>query len=285
MTNSDCVAVLVISCDAYRDLWRPFFELFWKHWPDCPYPVYLGSEVHTFPDPRVLHLDVGKQPDWSTACASMLQRIEAPVTLVMLEDYLLYDRVETARIDDLLTYLRDHDGACMRLFPCPGPDEACTDHPGIGLLLPGAPFRLSLQAALWDTRVLRGLLVPGEAPWQFESNGSGRSSQNGKQFFSVQRSFRPMRYFCTGVRRGLWLRDAVGLCRGQGVPVDLHARAREPLRSYIGRRLKYHVGGCRITACRRQNPEMCIRQPPCRRRPFDESRADRESVEGSCGNG
>ncbi len=83
MAASDPVAVLVISCDAYRDLWRPFFELFWRHWPDCPYPVHLGSELYTHADSRVRRLDVGAQPDWSTACARMLERIEAPTTLVM----------------------------------------------------------------------------------------------------------------------------------------------------------------------------------------------------------
>jgi len=36
-------SILIPSCDKYSDLWRPFFTLFWRHWPDCPFPVYLGS--------------------------------------------------------------------------------------------------------------------------------------------------------------------------------------------------------------------------------------------------
>ena len=43
---SSSVALLVISID--RDLWPPFFELLWRHWPDCPYPIHLGSETQTF---------------------------------------------------------------------------------------------------------------------------------------------------------------------------------------------------------------------------------------------
>lgn len=42
------VAVVVASCDAYADLWEPFFRLFRRYWPDCPYPVYLGSNFRTY---------------------------------------------------------------------------------------------------------------------------------------------------------------------------------------------------------------------------------------------
>lgn len=33
------VTVLVNSCDAYEDLWFPYFEFFRLNWPDCPYKL------------------------------------------------------------------------------------------------------------------------------------------------------------------------------------------------------------------------------------------------------
>src|SRR5207237_8024820 len=35
------VAIVVSSCDAFFDAWRPFVFFFQKHWSDCPFPVYL----------------------------------------------------------------------------------------------------------------------------------------------------------------------------------------------------------------------------------------------------
>src|SRR4051794_15661189 len=35
------VAVVVSSCDAFFDAWRPFVFFFRKHWSDCPFAVYL----------------------------------------------------------------------------------------------------------------------------------------------------------------------------------------------------------------------------------------------------
>jgi len=37
------IAVLVVSCDKYADLWPPFFQLFLRFWPECPFSVYLIS--------------------------------------------------------------------------------------------------------------------------------------------------------------------------------------------------------------------------------------------------
>jgi hypothetical protein len=41
--SSDNLAVIVVSCDLYSDVWKPFFTLFFKYWNDCPFPVYLTS--------------------------------------------------------------------------------------------------------------------------------------------------------------------------------------------------------------------------------------------------
>ena len=43
----DCT-LLVNSCDAYSDLWEPFFKMLGVHWPDCPYPIVLNTESKAF---------------------------------------------------------------------------------------------------------------------------------------------------------------------------------------------------------------------------------------------
>lgn len=244
-------AVLVSSCDAYSDLWPPFFKLLFRHWPDVPRPVFLGCERARFDDPRVECLSVPSS-DWSSMLAAMLERLSAEYVLLLLEDYLLFAQVDTAAIDELLRYSHGRDAACLRLFPCPGPDLLRADHNGVGALRPGSPFRVSLQAALWRRADLLSLLAPGESPWQFETNGTVRSSSLTREFLSVRRGWQPLTYFCTGVRRGLWLRDAVTLCAKQGVEIDLDARRRERWSAYLRRRLFVRLRGCRIDACRRQ---------------------------------
>jgi hypothetical protein len=258
VTGSPGVAVLVSSCDAYRDLWPPFFELLFRHWPDCPRPVYLGSESERFDDARVECLATSPR-DWSSSLASMLEQVRTDHVLLLLEDYLMYARARTVEIRELARFADQRRAACLRLFPCPGPDVDCVDRAGVGVITPGAPFRVSLQAALWRRADLLALLVPGESPWQFETRATQRSVSLPRVFLSVKRGHQPLSYFCTGVRRGRWLRDGVSLCERQGVAVDLGARSRESWAAFARRRLLFRLRGCRIDACRRQCPAACTR--------------------------
>ena len=52
MKENGCT-VLVTSCDAYRDVERPFVSLFRKHWPDCPFALVLLTETATENDDRI----------------------------------------------------------------------------------------------------------------------------------------------------------------------------------------------------------------------------------------
>ena len=66
MNNTTECSVLISSCDAYADLWRPFFTLFWLNWDDCPFPVYLSTNELHYPDRRVTTLNAGPEAVWTT---------------------------------------------------------------------------------------------------------------------------------------------------------------------------------------------------------------------------
>jgi len=229
-------AVLVSSCDRYRDLWKPFFTLFFRYWPDCPYPVHLLSNHETYDDPRVSAITVGEDRDWSSSFRRALEGIPRPNVIVLMEDYLFTERIDTARIEALVAVLEKRKAACLRLYPCPGPDGACADEPGIGEIRKGADYRLSLQAAIWDRRTLAGLVRDGETAWQLELQGSRRTDELEAPFLSVVRDAKwPLPYFCTAVVMGRWLREAVRLCRKEGIEPDLRARPCESWWRYFRR--------------------------------------------------
>jgi hypothetical protein len=222
------VSVLVTSCDRYRDLWPPFFTLFFRYWPDCPYSVYLGANEQTYADPRVEAVLVGPDRDWARGVRTMLDRMPTRWVVVLLEDYLLNRPADGGRIASLATVARERDAACLRLAPIPGASSELPDLAGVGELPPGTPYRVSLQAAVWDRNVLSGLVREGESPWRLEIDGSRRSDALDRPFLSVtQASTSPLPYFATGVVRGRWLREAVELCRAEGIEPDLNARPLE----------------------------------------------------------
>jgi hypothetical protein len=218
--RSASCAVLVMSCDAYRDLWTPFFTLFWRYWPDCPFPVYLGTNRACFDHPRVRSLAAGDH-EWSNRLRSHLSEIETEYVLLLLEDYFFTEPISTEKIVEALCSLERLSGTVLRLYPVPGPDEPVSGYSNIGRIAPLASYRVSTQASIWNKMNLPKLLQEEESIWDFERRGSRRSRCLLNGFYSTYRTVLPYRQV---VERGKWFRSAAKDFKGQQIGCDFTAR-------------------------------------------------------------
>jgi len=213
--------VLVISCDRYADLWRPFFELFWRRWPDCPGPVYLGTNFAGYDDSRVRTLRIGADVTWASGVLKMLDQIDAPYLIVMLEDFLLMEQVDNARIERLADIAMAEGLGCLRLYSIFPPDAAVQGYPELGAFPPGSNWRITAQAAIWRADTLRRLLVPGFSAWDFEMVGSQMSEFMPDPIWGVMT---PALVYDHAVEKGRWRPQGLEICRQAGVAVDASAR-------------------------------------------------------------
>ena len=79
------LAVLITSCDAYEDVWDPFFLLLDIYWADIPYRVYLNTETKQY-NKKFKHfqvesltlsdISVNKNVSWSQRMKLALDRID-----------------------------------------------------------------------------------------------------------------------------------------------------------------------------------------------------------------
>lgn len=240
-------AVVIMTCDAFSDAWTPFFGMFFKYWPDCPYKIYLCGESLVFDHPRVQNISLGKGIEWSARLLKALDSIPQEYLLFMLEDYVLLKPVNTMEVERHLDIMLELDAAYLRLIPAPPPDESIPDYPGIGLILPDSAYRNSTQAAFWKKQKLHDLLDPTETIWDFELVGVKRTTHMPDRFLSVEPDARnspaevgdyPLVYFCTAISRGKWLREAVSLIKRSGFDVDLFVRPQESILETAIRKLR-----------------------------------------------
>jgi hypothetical protein len=155
----------------------------------------------------------------------MLDAITESHVIVMLEDFLLTQRVDTSSIDRLVEIAHKEGIDCLRLSPLPDPSplpiRAVADYADLGVVEPGTLYRVSAQPAVWSVAALRDYLIPGFTPWEFELLGTQLSEHRSHTFWGP---FRPtLRYF-HAVEKGRWTPHGVEFCRSLGISPDLEAR-------------------------------------------------------------
>ena len=186
---AESIPILVASCDAYADLWRPFFTIFFREWTDCPFPVHLGTNHLHYDDPRVTMVNIGDDTSWTAGVASMLRRIGSEHVILFLEDFFLEDRVDTDRIRRLVDIARVEGLACLRLVAhmplAVKPVCEVPDYPDLGVIEQDVAYRVSAQVAIWRTESLLRLLVPGANAWEFELLASKLSARLCEPFWGV----------------------------------------------------------------------------------------------------
>lgn len=233
-------SLLVLSCNKYRDLWGSCTALHRKYWPDCPYPRYLASDTLPPEYTGFKSLSAGQTKlPWSDFLVNILEQIEGDYLLLMLDDFFLTGRVDTAYVENLFAKLVLLEGGYLGLVPQKQWMIGVPGHLDIGEHQRGLPYRTSLQGAFWKKGTLEALLVPGESPWQFELYGGLRSDALKEPFFASYNH--PIPYIDV-LERGKWLPRGVRLCKKEGLPIDLSIRPEISLQDKF-RRIRSRVLG------------------------------------------
>lgn len=216
MTND--YAVLILSCDKYSDLWTPFFQEFWKHWPDCPYKVYLGSNEITPPsDTKAISLLSGKDLDWSSSFKKILDQITEEHILVWIEDAFISSQVSTHHIQAAFEFLAQSDVKQIHMKPVPKPDTVINE--SFGTYDRRAPYRVT-AVGFWRKSTLMKLLLSGENAWNFEIMGSYRTAYEDGYHCLLTPPFR----YEHMVEKGCWIKNGLDYCAKEKISIDVAKR-------------------------------------------------------------
>lgn len=251
MVDSKNTALLVLSCDKYSDIWQPFFDFLFKHWSDCPYPIYLGANEQTYIHPRVQTIHSGKARDWSNDTIAILNQIPESNVIILLEDYFVYAHPDQSLLDRSIDLLNKERAVFMRIACFPSDHfvdyayDEMKETPEFVVTRKDAQYRVNLQAGIWNKEKLVQLIVPGESPWAFETEGTKRSRKTDDVFLGIKETkglrfvHGPIPYLCTALSRGVWMRDAIELCEKNGIPLNTRDRPIESPAEYRKRKM-YH---------------------------------------------
>jgi hypothetical protein len=218
------VAIVVSSCDAFFDAWRPFVFFFRKHWSDCPFPVYLIVNRLRVRSKIVQPISVGPDRDWASNMATALAVVSQPYILYFQEDYFLNGNVKKDQLAQDFAYAFENDAAsfCFYARSQLEPNfQSLNDR--FGVVPRDSDGRTRLQVTLWKKEVLQATLRLGESAWNMEARASERIRDLLVLSYSQRRDV-PIPYLMSAIVRGLWTPQAISLCQQAGV--EIHPRFR-----------------------------------------------------------
>ena len=225
------ISILVCSCDKYEDLWNPMFEMFIKFWEDCQLNIYLMTNNKKYNHEKVISIKTGDDVSWSRAFRKALNNIQSEYVFIIMEDYLLKNKVNIDEFLGLVEYMRKENAVCIRTMPSLYANEQLYGKYGdyrVGLVSKDDPYRISLQAGIWKKEYIMSIIDDKDSAWEFEHLGSKRSARdNSKILCTLDKDKIIFDYYCTGVIQGYWIQEAVDLCKEHGVTVDLEKRSIE----------------------------------------------------------
>ena len=219
-------SVLIYSCDAYSDVWTPFFTLFFRYW-DCPNNVYLATETKSYTEHGVITINK-KADTWTERIRETVKEIPSKYVLGMCEDMFFRRKVNDSRINDCIEIMESNERIANFNFEkdYEGAKNGC--YAGFGKKPNGRAFQKSCQPTLWRKSALLELLDVKMNPWEWEE--SETPDKYDYYVFTGELDNLVFQYGLIdhnpfGVVKGKWYaNDVKPLFEREGIDIDLNER-------------------------------------------------------------
>lgn len=196
-TSSPHLAILVLSCDKYSDLWNDFFNLKEKFWPNCPYKCYLATDTVDYKREGVELIHFGNIRTWSICAYKALEQIPEEYVALFLEDAFIYKKIDSSVIAEDFQFAIDHRADYItlernRMEKKLTPEDQMSPH--IWRIYKHRKYGIDTSAAIWDKRFLMKELEKEDCnAWQFEVNycrdAESERGLQGEIFFDERQPF------------------------------------------------------------------------------------------------
>lgn len=259
MGLSNKLTVLVNSCDAYEDIWTPFFVLFDKYagiLKECHIVINTESKSFEFPGLKISTFSLFPSTNsiWGNRLKKTLEKIQTDYILTFMEDFFLVDNVNGQVIESVIDWMEmNPDIGAFHMIPLDCVDENSCDFPGFCEVKPGTPYRCNTQVCIWRKDVLYKSILDNETPWIWEDFGRIRNDKLMKSkvyslswkekqpinynFYIYGRKNEINRTYChSGVIKGKWNMTVVKrLFRKNNIEIDFNSRGiyHQPIKDRI----------------------------------------------------
>ena len=165
------MTMLILSCDAFSDLWDGHVKMLEKNWPDRDMPTYIVTDAPT--DKKynnVKILSAGTECEWSDRLAFALEHVKTDYVFITLDDYFLIKKVESKGIFDLTDIMKVEGIDYLRLFKRPK-RLTLSEIPGYGKIYridTSRSYGVNLYSGIWKKSFIEYCTKKPLNAWKFE---------------------------------------------------------------------------------------------------------------------
>ena len=171
----DQCSILILSCDKNIGVLKICFDFLKKNWTTCKLPIYIGLEKICAEFPNCITL-YSKETLWAARVKDYLKKIETQYVLIILDDFIIEEKVNDDFIFKTLEYMRENpEIANMTLKNIPDSKNKISSYFGFSKRHWAGNYLLNMQIGVWRKNILFKLLKNNESPWQTELYGSIRA--------------------------------------------------------------------------------------------------------------
>lgn len=201
MSTLKNTAVVILSCDKYKDLWDGFCCLFDKYWSDCPYDRFFVTNKSIVTNSAFRTIQVGDNLSWSAGLREALKALSVnyDYVLLTLEDLYITESVDTKKLVNVIEAFKLLDGNYLRLYH--KRKHQLSNKGPLSIIEKEDPYRINCVYSLWKVNTLLKLLDDQENAWDFERKGVVRAYEIGGFYVSNKSMFN----VSNTVVKGMWV--------------------------------------------------------------------------------
>lgn len=217
------VALMITSCDAYKECWKPMIYSLDKYWSDCEYPRYLITNYEKEDLPNTTIVNIGNDNhSWCTLAKKGLASIDCDYIIFFQEDYWLGRKVNNEAIKKHVEYVVKNDLDYLKIQYDLHRDERRIGNTDYCDNEFNIRYAFNTAIAIWKKDTIDTLLIEGWSGWEFERQITPYIKENGLKFKSqtLHSSCYPDKGIKTidgdAIVRGVWTHSAVKFLKDNG---------------------------------------------------------------------
>lgn len=227
---SSQLTLVVSAYHAYSDFLACNIALLQKYWPDCEVEKICALDVETDAMKALLpFFDKVVVDETSVGGKNMLrvqkalELVKTPYVLLILDDFLLYDRIHNEDLSAMVAFAEAHNAGSISLiyknserqnFNAPSREA-----PVLKESPSDDPYRISLRSVFWKTEYVKKFADRYPSPSDFERLGSTYSLSLPETIYTVVRG-REIYPNLDIIQRGKFRLNSTAFLRKEGLSYD-----------------------------------------------------------------